>query len=114
MRIKKMNGLVRLITLGRVRAICLAPFGIYIKEAHLENRTTRDHERIHWRQQMEMLILPFYIWYLLEWLIRIPLSGKAAYRSISFEREAYANQYDQLYLWTRGRFQWTKYLKKPE
>lgn len=38
-----------------------------------------------------MLILPFYIWYLIEWLIRLVVNFKMAYMSVSFEREAYRN-----------------------
>ncbi len=53
-----------------------------------------NHERIHLRQQLELLILPFYLWYLLDYLFQ-RLKGKkhhAAYRSIIFEKEAYAHE----------------------
>lgn len=64
------------------------------------SKTLINHERIHFRQQIEMLILPFYIWYIVEYLI-LRLKGKSphqAYMSISFEREAYANDNDLGYL----------------
>lgn len=57
------------------------------------------HERIHLRQQAELLVLPFYIWYLTEYLVlRLRLPHSAAYRRIRFEREAYAHENDPTYL----------------
>ena len=32
---------------------------------------TLNHEKIHSAQMREMLYIPFYIWYLLEWLLRL-------------------------------------------
>ena len=32
--------------------------------------TLLNHERIHLRQQAELGVLPFYVWYVLEYLIR--------------------------------------------
>lgn len=70
-----------------------------------------NHERIHTRQMLEMGILFFYLWYLIEWLIRLPMKGRA-YTNLSFEREAYQNMYDMNYLERRKLFAWTKYLKR--
>ena len=97
--IKRMNLFVRIITLGWADAITLAPFGIYIKKERLCSITIREHEAIHWRQQMEMFILPFYVWYLIEWIIKLFRYGKRAYYNLSFERAARA-----------GDSQWIKYL----
>lgn len=69
-----------------------------------------NHERIHTRQMLEMLILPFYLWYLIEWLIRLPMAGNA-YMNLSFEREAYQNMNDLDYLSHRRLFAWMQYLK---
>lgn len=63
-----------------------------------------NHERIHLRQQLEMLILPFYIWYL------IALFTKG-YMNISFEKEAYDNERNLNYLKTRSFWAFKKYLK---
>ena len=71
-----------------------------------------NHEKIHWKQQMEMLIIFFYFWYLIEWFIRLFINGKAAYRSLSFEREAYDNDDNLEYLKTRKPYSWLKYMKK--
>ena len=53
------------------------------------------HERIHLAQQLECLVLPFYILYGAEEIIRQLVYKQApedAYRDISFEREAYQNE----------------------
>ena len=72
-----------------------------------------QHEKIHIRQQMELLILPFFIWYGIEYFIRI-LQYKnkhLAYRNISFEREAYANESQNNFLQKRRFWNFLKYLK---
>ncbi|HEX8016463.1 MAG TPA: hypothetical protein VF465_14635 [Flavobacterium sp.] len=72
-----------------------------------------NHEKIHLRQQLEMLILPFFIWYILEFFIRfIQYKNRdLAYRNISFEREAYENETNLTYLKKRSFFQFLKYIK---
>ena len=70
---------------------------------------TLNHEKIHTAQIKEMLYVFFYVWYIIEWLIRLPKGN--AYRNISFEREAYNNEKDLRYLDNRKRFAWIKYLK---
>lgn len=67
------------------------------------------HETIHSRQQAEMLWLPFFVWYLIEWLVRLFIS-KTPYKSIGFEREAYSNEANSDYLCKRKRFAWWRYL----
>lgn len=48
----------------------------------------------------------FYVIYVLEWFVRLFMKGNA-YRSISFEKEAYSNQYNMAYLNNRKHFsQW--------
>ena len=68
---------------------------------------TLNHEKIHTAQIKEMLYVFFYVWYVIEWLIRLPKGN--AYRNISFEREAYANDKDPNYLITRKRSAFLKY-----
>ena len=70
-----------------------------------------NHERIHSAQQRELLYVPFYILYVVEWLWRLwrhrDLDG--AYMAISFEREAYAHGHDLSYLARRRPFaQWRR------
>jgi hypothetical protein len=62
-----------------------------------------NHERIHLRQQIELLIFPFYVLYLLEYLFN-RFRGQnhhQAYRNISFEKEAYNNEEKLNYLANR-------------
>lgn len=62
-----------------------------------------NHEKIHLVQQLELLIIPFYIIYLIEWIFK-------GYRNISFEKEAYTHQEDMNYLeWRRKSYaMWRK------
>jgi len=50
----------------------------------------------------------FYLWYVIEWIIRIFVNGSQAYRSLSHEREAYDNDDNLHYLETRKHFAWLK------
>lgn len=68
-----------------------------------------NHERIHTEQMKEMLYVFFYIWYFVEWIIRLFGKGNA-YRNLGFEKEAYSNDDNLTYLDTRPRFAWWKYL----
>ncbi len=56
-----------------------------------------------------LVIASYYLWYVIEWLIRLPKGN--AYRNISFEREAYVNQDNLNYLKSRRRFVFLKYIK---
>lgn len=70
-----------------------------------------NHERIHIRQQLELLVIPFYIWYLLEWLYHYAKCRHwwKAYRKISFEQEAYTNETNFNYLKKRKFWSFLKY-----
>jgi hypothetical protein len=105
--------LVKYITLGFAEGVAFFPFILLRPETQVTHRLI-NHERIHIRQQLEMLVFPFYIWYLLEYLIRL-LQYKdhfLAYRNISFEREAYENDLDFSYRTSRRFLGWVKYLGK--
>ena len=110
MRIKEMTGFLKFILPKNIIGITLAPFGIYVSEKYISNVETINHESIHWKQQLEMLIIFFYLWYILEWCFRIFANGNDAYKSLSFEREAYENDKNPDYLKTRKRFSWFKYI----
>lgn len=91
-------------------------FGILFarKEAKIGERTI-NHERIHTAQMRELFLVLFYVFYVIEYLIRIPMYDfdiVQAYRNISFEREAYANDEDFEYLNRRKLFAFVKYLKR--
>lgn len=78
------------------------------------NATIINHEAIHTAQGKKLLWLLFYLFYVLEWFIRFIQyrSRKDAYRNISFEREAYVNQYNVEYLKSRKFFSFINYLKR--
>ncbi|WP_299368734.1 hypothetical protein [uncultured Porphyromonas sp.] len=69
------------------------------------------HERIHTRQMVELLVIPFYLIYIIEWLVRLAICRDAerAYRSISFEQEAYAHQDDPEYRQRRKPYAFLRY-----
>lgn len=72
-----------------------------------------NHELIHTAQMKEMGFIFFYLWYGIEYLI-IRLFHKKqgdAYKDVSFEEEAYANEKDFNYLNTRKHYSWFKYIK---
>jgi hypothetical protein len=95
----------------RYHAIAIFPF-IFLRRGGAENEILINHERIHLRQQAELLVLPFYLWYLLEYLCKLVIyrSHNKAYRNISFEREAYRNDEDLGYLQNRKFWSFMKYL----
>ena len=68
-----------------------------------------NREAIHTKQMKELLYVPFYILYLLEWFYRLTQKGNA-YRNISFEKEAYDNENDMDYLDKREHFYWIEYI----
>ncbi len=92
-------------------AIALWPFIILKDKRFNEDEVFMNHERIHLRQQLELLLVFFYLWYGIEFLIRLVQVGdrKAAYHKISFEREAYGNEKDLNYLKKRPFWQFLKY-----
>lgn len=70
------------------------------------------HEKIHYEQQKEMLIVFAFIWYWLEYAIRftVYMNYHRAYHQHSMEREAYENQNNLHYLVTRKRYSFLMYL----
>jgi hypothetical protein len=94
------------------RGLTVFPFVFVKYEMDKENRVFVNHEKIHLRQQIELLILPFFIWYLLEYCVRLfqYKNANLAYRNISFEREAYANESNLVYVKNRVFFQFLRYL----
>ena len=86
---------------GKVCAMALWPFILLNKKELKQNLPILNHEKIHHRQQLELLLLPFYIWYFVEYWIgmfKYKFVHQKAYMNISFEKEAYANQNNLEYL----------------
>ena len=88
-------------------AICL--FGLIFSNRPL-NTIEVNHESIHAAQQKELLYIPFFIWYGIEWLILYIKYRNAtkAYFHIRFEEEAYAHQSDLNYLSNRKHYHFNK------
>lgn len=86
---------------------CVNLFGVlFVREGCTMTATDYNHEAIHTTQMKELLYVPFYLLYVLEWLWHLirPRDTRAAYRAISFEREAYAHEGEADYLKTRKKF----------
>lgn len=86
-----------------IRAIAFYPF-IFLRSDARPNDVLINHEKIHLRQQLEMLVIPFYIWYLIEYYTK-------GYWNVSFEKEAYANENNLNYLNNRKLFSFVKYIR---
>ncbi len=92
--------------------ITVFPF-IFLREKSLRNdKTLINHEKIHLQQQLELGIFFFFIFYGLEWFIKLLKykNSYTAYQNISFEREAYQNETDFLYLKKRKWWRFLKYI----
>ncbi len=90
---------------------CLNLFGtLWLRDKRWATAELINHELIHTAQQREMLFIFFYLWYAIEWILRLITSLNAAksYRQMLFEREAYANGNNLKYLKKRRHFAWLK------
>ncbi len=88
------------------------PF-IFVKENfYKKDKILINHEKIHLRQQVELLWAPFFLWYITEFIIKLIIykNWNLAYKSISFEREAYKNEGNKEYLQDRKFWSFWKYL----
>lgn len=70
-------------------AITLFPF-IFYNGGAMTERDIR-HETVHLWQQAALLVIPFYLLYLLFWVVNLIRfrDSRRAYREIPFERSAY-------------------------
>ncbi|WP_308993817.1 hypothetical protein QLS71_010250 [Mariniflexile litorale] len=92
------------------------PF-VFLKSKELKKDSVLlNHENIHLRQQIEMLLIPFFLIYGMEFLMRFIQYGNrhVAYRNISFEREAYTHETNLDYLKHRKFWSFLKYLRSNE
>lgn len=91
-----------------IAGITLFPF-IFIRGEG--NERLIRHESIHIAQYAETFVLGFLLLYVWDFLYAFAKyrNYDDAYRSIRFEREAYANDHDENYLELREKFAWLKY-----
>ena len=97
------------------KGYCLNLFGtLWARETGWIDSHVINHERIHNAQMRELLFIPFYILYVIEWLVRLIQyrDSKQAYYNISFEREAYTHGHDLSYLTKRNYYAFMHYFKK--
>ncbi len=101
-----------LFSFGKANAITIYPF-IFLKSTFFKQKEDLiRHERIHLRQALELGILFFYLWYLIEFTVHfIQLRDfDKAYMRISFEREAYDKERESDYLSKRKIWAFWRYL----
>lgn len=105
------NILITIITFGFARGITLYPFVLLKYKTDLTDKRLINHETIHFHQQKELSPLKFYYYYLRENSKLTKIYGKGnAYRKISFEKEAFANDHNLEYLETRPKNAWKNYI----
>ncbi len=92
-------------------AMAVYPFIFLKRSIQKTDQVLINHEKIHLKQQVELLIFPFYFFYLFNYLINL-LKYKnhyLAYANISFEKEAYRNEKDLNYLSKRKWYNWINF-----
>lgn len=97
-----------------VAGITIWPF-IFSKKEMKGNMEHRLHERIHLRQQLECLLIPYPVMYFGNYFynrIIKKMNHMTAYKNICFEKEAYAKQFDADYLSIRKAYAWKNYTNK--
>lgn len=89
-------------------------FAIWVVCRGEMSEKTKNHETIHYKQQLEMLFVfqwimygLFHLWGLIKYR-----NGQEAYYENPFEREAYDNDQDLDYLKERKHYSWVKYIWK--
>lgn len=93
------------------KAMAIYPF-IFIRNEHKEHITeeTINHELIHFEQQKELAIIPFFVIYIIEWILKLFTYGNKSYNNISFERESKLYMGDLKYIEKRKRYSFFKYM----
>ncbi|MGK6352313.1 hypothetical protein [Parapedobacter sp. DT-150] len=105
--------LTSLFGFGFAQGVLVFPF-IFLKSKRLRADVYLiNHERIHFRQAVELLVVGFYLLYLFEFLLRLIQYRQLdrAYRGISFEREAYIHDKDLQYLRYRRPWSFRHYFR---
>jgi hypothetical protein len=96
----------------QIQAITLWPF--IITASPLREVDLR-HEKIHLRQQVELLVVGFYLLYVWDFLVNAlwhRMSPAQAYFWVRFEVEAYDRQYEEDYLEARPLWAWRHFKRE--
>jgi hypothetical protein len=99
---------------SRLNVAGLAIFPFIFTKNKIRSKVLLNHELIHHRQQLELFIIPFYIFYIIDYLVGFIKykNHYKAYMAICFEREAYKNDGNLIYLKNRPFWAFLKYIKK--
>ena len=107
---------------GSFVAMTIGPW-IFVKDITKVTPTLINHKSIHWEQEKELLIVPFYLLYVFFFILELFICifdhqrgtradgryrslWKRAYYSIPFEEEAYDNESNQEYIEHRQHYAW--------
>lgn len=104
----------KFIPFGRYKILNFCGLILFVKGDEVTEKEY-NHERIHSYQILEMFVVGFYVWYVLEYLLIRLFHDKqsGAYHDISLEEEAHLNDDNLGYLSERGLFtyKWIKYVR---
>jgi hypothetical protein len=92
--------------------LTIFPFIFLRNKKNINDVFLLNHEKIHLKQQIELLWIFFFVWYFIEYCIRMYQykNHEFAYKNISFEKEAYKNEHNLNYLKSRKLFAFLKNL----
>ncbi|WP_242689285.1 hypothetical protein [Pedobacter sp. SYSU D00535] len=92
--------------------MALFPFILIKRSEYKGDQVLLNHERIHIVQQLELLLVGFYLLYFLNYLINLLKYKKheLAYLNIVFEKEAYRRESETSYLKRREIWAWRRFL----
>jgi hypothetical protein len=93
----------RFLKIHGVYGIAIFPFLILKNKNLVFDKIFLNHEKIHFRQQLELLVIPYYFIYAAEFLANLYIykDVQIAQANVCFEREAFEMQQDLDYLRNR-------------
>ncbi|MGV8877931.1 MAG: hypothetical protein ACOH2A_02745 [Sphingobacteriaceae bacterium] len=96
-----------------VSAMALFPFILVKKRSYELDAMLMQHEKIHLQQEIELLVLPFYILYLTHYLVNLIRykNHEKAYLQNMFEQEAYKHDKEEGYLVHRRFCAWMPFMR---
>lgn len=101
-----------IIPLPGFKAMNLFGLILFVRKGAKMSEKDMNHEEIHSKQWQELLYIGFILLYVIDFImcfIQYP-ELHIAYKKICFEKEAYVNQSNLMYLYNRKRFSFLKYL----
>jgi hypothetical protein len=95
-----------------IAGMALFPFILVKDLSFIGHKDFINHEKIHLKQQLELLLVGFYILYLIHYFYNLIkfFNHNEAYLNIVFEKEAYAMESELNYLQSRKFWGWLSFL----